>query len=54
MQELYQFCKDKINSKHWLGMMQTTLERIDQDWMLVHENAIKAIKETKELYNLSK
>ena len=51
MQELTRFCAEKIAPEHWLGMMQTTWERIDKDWMHVHENAIKAIRESREIYD---
>ena len=51
MQELTKFCSERIDPSHWLGMMQTTWERIDKDWMHVHKNAVKAIKESKEIYD---
>lgn len=50
MQELTRYCAERIDPAHWLGMMQTTWERIDKDWMHVHEKAIKAIKESREIY----
>ena len=50
MQELTRYCAERIDSEHWIGMMQTTWERIDKDWMHVHENAIKAIKASREIY----
>ena len=40
LEELTRFCAERINSEHWLGMMQTTWERIDKDWMHVHKKAI--------------
>lgn len=50
MPELTQYLVDKLDPEHWLGMMQTTWERIDKDWMHVHENAIAAIKKSKAIY----
>jgi hypothetical protein len=50
MQELTRYCAERIDPAHWLGMMQTTWERIDKDWMHVHEKAVNAIKESREIY----
>ena len=54
MPELTEYLSDKLDPQHWLGMMQTTWERIDKDWMHVHENAIAAIKKSKAIYESMK
>jgi len=40
--------------EHWLGMMQTTWERLDRDWIHVHEKALKAIKASRAIYDSMK
>ncbi len=41
---LAEYCENHISKEHFLGMMQTTWERIDPDWMHVHNKAINQIK----------
>ena len=50
LEELTAYCADCIDKEHWLGMMQTTWERIDKDWMHVHRTAIESIKNAIEVY----
>ena len=50
LEELTAFCAERIDPAHWLGMMQTTWERIDKDWMHVHETALQSIKAAKKIY----
>ena len=50
LQELTRFCAERIDPEHWLGMMQTTWERIDKDWMHVHKCAINSIIESKKIF----
>ena len=50
LQELTRFCAERIDPEHWLGMMQTTWERIDKDWMHVHKCAIDSIIESKKIF----
>ena len=50
LEELTQYCAERIDHTHWLGMMQTTWERIDKDWMHVHATAIQSIKNAREIY----
>jgi len=54
MQELTRFCAESIAPEHWLGMMQTTWERLDRDWIHVHEKALKAIKASRAIYDSMK
>ena len=54
LEELTEYCSERINPEHWLGMMQTTWERIDKDWMHVHKTAIESIKKSKEIYEKCK
>ena len=50
LEELVGYCAERIDDEHWLGMMQTTWERIDRDWMHVHEKAITSIKTAMNIY----
>jgi hypothetical protein len=34
-----------------MGMMQTAWERIDPDWMHVHDNCVKTLKAAKKWYD---
>ena len=54
LEELTAYCSERIDPEHWLGMMQTTWERIDKDWMHVHKTAIESIKKSKEIYEKCK
>ena len=51
MEELTAYCAERIDPSHWLGMMQTTWERIDKDWMHVHKTALRSIENTRRLYD---
>ena len=50
LEELTEYCASRIDPAHWMGMMQTTWERIDKDWMHVHETALGSIKNAKKIY----
>ncbi len=50
LEELVGYCAERIDPTHWLGMMQTTWERIDNDWMHVHKTAINSIKNAMKIY----
>lgn len=50
LEELVGYCAERIDPSHWLGMMQTTWERIDKDWMHVHKTAINSIKNAMKIY----
>ena len=50
IEKLTAFCKENISSEHLLGMMQTTWERIDPDWMHVHHAAAEHIAIAKQQY----
>lgn len=54
LEDLTAFCAESIVPEHWMGMMQTTWERIDKDWMHVHKTAINSIKEAKKVYEKCK
>lgn len=43
-------CKDLISPEHFMGMMQTTWERIDPDWMHVHHKAAEHIRIAKDVF----
>ncbi len=47
---LTKYVTERVSPEHLLGMMQTTGERIDPDWMHVHDKAVKSIKNAKEWY----
>ncbi|MBE6550493.1 MAG: Tat pathway signal protein [Ruminococcaceae bacterium] len=47
---LTKYCTEHISDKSFMGMMQTTWERIDPNWMHVHEKAIKTITDAKTWY----
>jgi amidophosphoribosyltransferase len=51
LEELTAYCAKRIDPSHWLGMMQTTWERIDKDWMHVHKTALRSIENTSRLYD---
>ena len=48
--QLYSLDSTNIRPQHWLGMMQTTWERIDPDWMHVHHAAAERIAAAKQWY----
>ncbi len=48
--ELTEFCQSHISPEHLKGMMQTTWERIDPDWMAIHHLAADHIKEAKQKF----
>ena len=48
---LTRYCAEHISSEHLLGMMQTTWERIDPDWMQVHREAEESIAAAKKWYD---
>ena len=50
LEELVGYCAERIDDEHWIGMMQTTWERIDRDWMHVHKTAINSIKNAMNIY----
>jgi len=50
IEKLTAFCKENISSEHLLGMMQTTWERIDPDWMHVHHTAAEHIAIAKQQF----
>ncbi len=50
LEELVGYCAERVDPAHWLGMMQTTWERIDRDWMHVHKTAINSIKNAMKIY----
>ncbi len=50
LEELVGYCAERIDPAHWLGMMQTTWERIDKDWMHVHKTAINSIVNAMKIY----
>lgn len=50
LEELTAYCAERIHPEHWLGMMQTTWERIDKDWMHVHQTALKSIANAKRIF----
>ncbi len=43
-------CKETLSPEHFMGMMQTTWERIDPDWMHVHHKAAEHIRIAKEQF----
>ena len=47
---LTRHCVNHISSDKLMGMMQSTWERIDPDWMHVHHRAAESIKRTKDWY----
>ena len=47
---LTRYCSERISPEHFLGMMQTTWERIDPDWMQIHRAAENAISDAKAWY----
>ncbi len=48
--KLADYCKKRISPAHFMGMLQTSWERIDPDWMYVHEKAVKQIKLAKDSF----
>lgn len=48
LQCLTHYCTEHISSEHLLGLMQTTWERIDRDWMHVHKTAVDSFVEAKK------
>lgn len=49
-ERLTRYCVNHISSEHLMGMMQTTWERIDPDWMHVHHTAAERIAAAKQWY----
>jgi hypothetical protein len=47
---LTRYCTERISSEHFLGMLQTTWEHIDPDWMHVHRAAENSIADAKKWY----
>lgn len=43
-------CKELISPEHFIGMMQTSWERIDPDWMHVHHKAAEHIRIAKDVF----
>lgn len=50
LKELTEYLRGRISPEHWLGMMQTTWERIDKDWMHVHNAAVESIKQARKIF----
>jgi hypothetical protein len=48
---LTKYCVENIRSESLMGMMQTAWERIDPDWMHVHDNCVKTLKAAKKWYD---
>lgn len=48
-ERLTEYCADRISSDKFMGMMQTTWERIDPDWMHVHHKAANSIRNARNL-----
>jgi len=51
LEKLTVFCKENISSEHLLGMMQTTWEHIDPDWMHIHHAAAEHVAIAKKMYH---
>jgi len=50
-EKLTKYSVEHISEEHLLGMMQTTWERVDPDWMQTHKNAEETIKAAKAWYD---
>ena len=50
LEGLTRYCAEHISPERLLGMMQTTWERIDPDWMHVHHTAAERIAAAKQWY----
>ena len=47
---LTKYCVENLSGDHLLGMMQTSWERIDPDWMHVHDSCVKTLTAAKNWY----
>ena len=48
---LTKYCVENIAESSLMGMMQTAWERIDPNWMHVHEKCVNSVKATKKWYD---
>ena len=48
---LTKYCVENLKGDHLLGMMQTSWERIDPDWMHVHDSCVATLKAAKKWYD---
>ena len=53
LEGLTRYCAEHISPDRLLGMMQTTWERIDPDWMHVHHVAAERIAAAKQWYEIN-